>query len=35
LFDKTSDQFLGQGLTIDEAMEKAVKRFPDTKFLVE
>ena len=35
LFDKTTDQFLGQGLTVDEALEKAEKRFPTTKFLVE
>lgn len=35
LFNKDSDQFLGQGLTVDEALEKASVRFPDTKFLIE
>lgn len=35
LFDKSSDQFLGQGLTVEEALEKAEKRFPTTKFLIE
>lgn len=35
LFNKESGQFLGQGLTVDEALEKAAVRFPDSKFLVE
>jgi hypothetical protein len=35
LFNTDSGQFLGQGKTIDDALEHASKRFPDAKILVE